>query len=252
MPQIRLIARLDVKGKNLIKSVHLEGLRVIGDPNVYALKYYEDGADEILYIDTVASLYGRNNLSHIVEQTANNVFIPITVGGGIRSVDDAKKLFSSGADKVAINTAAVERPELISEIANIFGSQAIVLSIAAKKVGPDSWEVYTDNGRENSGKDVMHWIKECISLGAGELLLTSIDKEGTREGFDINLISEVSKFSSVPIIASGGMGQINDILKAVDSGVNALAIADVLHYQRMTMKQIHRECLRKKISVREL
>ncbi|MDC3163439.1 imidazole glycerol phosphate synthase cyclase subunit [Pelagibacteraceae bacterium] len=252
MPQIRLIARLDVKGKNLIKSVHLEGLRVIGDPNVYALKYYEDGADEILYIDTVASLYGRNNLSHIVEQTANNVFIPITVGGGIRSVDDAKKLFSSGADKVAINTAAVERPELISEIANIFGSQAIVLSIAAKKVGPDSWEVYTNNGRENSGKDVMHWIKECISLGAGELLLTSIDKEGTREGFDINLISEVSKFSSVPIIASGGMGQINDILKAVDSGVNALAIADVLHYQRMTMKQIHRECLRKKISVREL
>jgi len=252
MPQIRLIARLDVKGKNLIKSVHLEGLRVIGDPNVYALKYYEDGADEILYIDTVASLYGRNNLSHIVEQTANNVFIPITVGGGIRSVDDAKKLFSSGADKVAINTAAVERPELISEIANIFGSQAIVLSIAAKKVGPDSWEVYTNNGRENSGKDVMHWIKECISLGAGELLLTSIDKEGTREGFDINLISEVSKFSSVPIIASGGMGQINDILKAVDSGVNALAMADVLHYQRMTMKQIHRECLRKKISVREL
>ena len=252
MPQIRLIARLDVKGKNLIKSVHLEGLRVIGDPNVHALKYYEDGADEILYIDTVASLYGRNNLSHIVEQTANNVFIPITVGGGIRSVDDAKKLFSSGADKVAINTAAVERPELISEIANIFGSQAIVLSIEAKKVGSDSWEAYTNNGRENSGKDVMYWIKECISLGAGELLLTSIDKEGTREGFDINLISEVSKFSSVPIIASGGMGQINDILKAVESGVNALAMADVLHYQRMTMKQIHRECLRKKVSVREL
>ena len=163
---VRLIARLDIKGPNLIKGIHLEGLRVIGDPQVYAKKYYEAGIDEILYMDTVASLYGRNHLEEVIRHTARDVFIPITAGGGIRSVEDAAKLLRSGADKVAINTAAVERPVLIAEVAKRFGAQCMVLSIEAKRIGPSQWEVYTNNGRERTGLDVEEWAKKAESLGA--------------------------------------------------------------------------------------
>ncbi len=177
----RLIARLDIKGPNLIKGVHLEGLRVIGDPQLFAQKYYQDGADELIYIDSVASLYGRNNLVDIVKHTAQNIFIPLTVGGGVRSVEDANLLLRSGADKVAINTACMSNPSLINELANRFGSQCVVLSIEAKKTSKGHWEAYTDNGREKTGKDVLSWVLEAVERGVGEVLLTSVDQEGTKK-----------------------------------------------------------------------
>jgi len=185
MRKVRLVARLDIKGPNLIKGIHLEGLRVIGAPNEHALRYYQQGADEFIYMDCVASLYGRNNLGDIVQNAVKDVFVPITVGGGIRSVEDATHLLRCGADKVAVNTAAVANPKLISDIARRFGSQCMVLSIEAKQIGPDRWEVFTDNGRERTGLDVVVWVKQGVALGAGEILLTSVDREGTRKGFDI-------------------------------------------------------------------
>lgn len=241
MKNVRLIARLDIKGSNLIKGVHLEGLRVIGDPQEHALKYYDDGADELIYIDVVASLYGRNNLTDIVERTANNVFVPITVGGGVRSVEDARKLLRCGADKVAVNTAAVERPHLLSELADVFGSQCVVLSVEAKQQADGRWIAFTDNGRENSGKDVIQWIEDANSLGIGEVLLTSIDKEGTNNGFDLALIKEASEVTNVPIIISGGMGKIEDIQSAIAFGADAVAMADVLHYKKMKLSDIHKQ-----------
>jgi len=207
MRKTRLIARLDIKGPNLIKGIHLEGLRVIGSPNEYALRYYQQGADELLYMDCVASLYGRNNIGEIVRDAVKDVFVPLTVGGGIRSVNDANELLRCGADKVAINTAAVSNPELISEVARRFGSQCMVLSIEAMQVGVGKWEVFTDNGRESTGLDVIDWVKRGVDLGAGEILLTSVDREGTRKGFDIDLVQAVTQEVTVPVIASGGMGK---------------------------------------------
>ena len=237
----RLIARLDVKGPNLIKGVHLEGLRVIGSPNEHALRYYREGADELIYMDCVASLYGRNNLSDIVRGAAQDVFVPMTVGGGIRSVDDATHLLRCGADKVAVNTAAVANPILISDIARRFGSQCMVLSIEAKQVASDRWEVYTDNGRERTGRDVIDWVRRGVALGAGEILLTSVDREGTRKGFDIPLIRAVTREVAVPVIASGGMGRPEDLIDAVRQGeADAVAMADILHYRRATIGDIRR------------
>ena len=163
MSNVRLIARLDVKGPNLIKGIHLEGLRVVGDPHEHAVRYYQAGADELIYMDIVASLYGRNNLTDVVRETTADVFIPMTVGGGVRSLNDVEKLLRSGADKVAINTAAVARPELIAEVARRFGSQCMVLSIEAKRNGAGGWEAYTDNGREHTGRDVVEWVSRCRS-----------------------------------------------------------------------------------------
>jgi cyclase len=239
MRKIRLIARLDIKGPNLIKGIHLEGLRVIGSPNAHALRYYQQGADELIYMDCVASLYGRNSLGDIVKSAAQDVFIPMTVGGGIRSVDDATYLLRCGADKVAVNTAAVANPQLISDIARRFGSQCMVLSIEAKEIGPDRWEVYTDNGREKTGWDVISWVKRAVSLGAGEVLLTSVDREGTRKGFDVPMIRAVTQEVGVPVIASGGMGKPGDVLDAVlEGGADAVAMADILHYGRATIGDI--------------
>ncbi len=241
MRKIRLIARLDIKGQNLIKGIHLEGLRVIGSPNEHALRYYHQGADELIYMDCVASLYGRNNLSNIVQSAAENVFVPMTVGGGIRSVDDATHLLRCGADKVAVNTAAVANPRLITDIARRFGSQCMVLSIEAKQVGDGRWEVYTDNGRERTGMDVIAWVKRGVELGAGEILLTSVDREGTRKGFDIPLVQAVTQEVSVPIIASGGMGNPEDLIDVVQRGAaDAVAMADILHYERATVGDIRR------------
>ena len=236
--KIRIIPRLDIKGSNLIKGINLEGLRVIGDPNEFAYKYYNQGADELIFIDSVASLYGRNNLIDVLRRTAENIFIPITVGGGIRSKEDAYEILRNGGDKVAINTAAVKNPKLITDLAKQFGSQSIVLSIEAKKT-MSSWEVYTDNGREKTGIDVMDWIKKGIKLGAGEILLTSIDKEGTKKGFDILLTKKASKVCSVPLILSGGLGEIQhlkDLFK--ETRVDGIAIASVFHYNLLDIKNI--------------
>jgi cyclase len=239
MRNIRVIARLDIKGQNLIKGVHLEGLRVIGDPIEFAMNYYLEGIDEILFMDSVASLYGRNHLAEMIRKTAHGVFVPITVGGGIRTVSDAQDILKSGADKIALNSAAVARPSLITELAEEFGSQAIVLSIEAKKNMSNSWEVFTENGREKSGLRVDEWTEEAISLGAGEILVTSVDKEGTGRGFDVELTSLLANVSSVPVIASGGMGKISDIEELIKkTDVSALAIARNFHYKQSSITDV--------------
>ncbi len=251
MGRIRLIPRLDVKGPNLIKGIHLEGLRVIGDPHEHAVRYYQQGADELLFMDIVASLYGRNNLSHIIERAVKSVFIPITVGGGIRSIDDGIHILRSGADKLAVNTAVIARPALISEMAQRFGSQCVVLSIEAKSVSPGKWEAYTDNGRERTGLDVIEWARQAVSLGAGEILVTSVDQEGTRKGFECDLIKAVSSGVPVPVIASGGMGKPEDAVTVVQEGAaDAVAMADILHYNRATIADIRAAARNAHIDVR--
>lgn len=235
----RLIARLDIKGPNLIKGVHLEGLKVIGSPHEHAVRYYEQGADELIYMDCVASLYGRNHLGDIVRAAAKDIFIPMTVGGGIRSVEDATQILRTGADKVAVNTAAIANPDLITDISRRFGSQCMVLSIEAKQVGPGKWEAFTDNGREYTGLDVVEWAKRGVERGAGEILLTSIDREGTRKGFDLELVSAVTGAVGVPVIASGGMGAAEELVDVVNTGgADAVAMAHILHYKKATVNDI--------------
>lgn len=218
MAGIRIIPRLDIKGSNLIKGIHLEGLRVVGDPHAFALDYYRQGADELVFMDIVASLYQRNNLAEIIKRAADQIFVPITVGGGIRSLDDVHTMLRSGADKVAINTAAVARPELITEVSQRFGAQCMVLSVEAKRRAGGGWEAFIDNGREHTGLDVAEWIVRAVALGAGEIMLTSVDQEGTRKGFDVDLVRTVAALVKVPIIASGGYGQPVDLALAAKGG----------------------------------
>jgi len=240
MANVRLIARLDIKAPNLIKGVHLEGLRKLGDPQKFAQSYYEAGVDEIIYMDIVASLYNRSSLHEIVRRTAEQVFIPITVGGGIRSLSDVEQMLRSGADKVAINTGAVRSPQLINDVARRFGSQCMVLSVEAKRrPSGEGWEAFTDNGREHTGLDVIDWVRKGIDLGVGEVMLTSVDREGTRRGFDVELTRAVSEIASVPVIASGGMGSVEHLVEVVHDGrADAVAMADVLHYNRMPFAEI--------------
>jgi cyclase len=233
MPAPRLIARLDIKGPNVIKGIHLEGLRVVGQPGPMARRYYDDGVDEIIYMDTVASLYGRNNILPVVEDAARDIFVPLTVGGGIRTIDDIVAALRAGADKVAINTAAIARPDFLREAAETFGSQCIVLSVEAKKRGEERWEALTDNGRERTGVDVLTWVAEAEQLGAGEVLVTSVDAEGTRRGFDHDLFRAVRASVSVPVIGSGGAGQAADVVAAVVAdGLDAVACASLFHYEQ--------------------
>jgi len=239
MKKSRLIARLDIKNSNLIKSINLEGLRIVGDPNLFAKKYYQNGVDELIFMDCVATLYGRNNLSSIIEDATKDIFIPITVGGGIRTLEDVKNLLNSGADKVAVNTAAVKNPSFISEIANSIGSQSLVLSIEAKKKDNNAWEVYTSNGRDPTGLKVYDWIKKATKLGIGEILLTSVDREGTQKGFDVELMSMATGITDVPIIASGGLGTIEHLKDVINFGrVDAVAIADAIHYNRIMINEL--------------
>lgn len=231
--KIRLVARLDVKDDFLVKGIQYEGLRKLGDPHDFARRYYGQGVDEILYL-AVASLYERNNLGNILERTTADVFIPITAGGGLRSVEDVGAVLKSGADKAAVNTAALRRPVLITEIARAFGSQCMVLSIQAKRRDPArsdaGWEAYYDNGREHSGRDVLEWAKEAVSLGAGEILLSSVDKEGFQKGMDQELIAAVAELVDVPVIAAGGVSCAEDMAAAAKSGADAVAVGSILHY----------------------
>ena len=239
-PPIRVIARLDIKGKNLIKGVQLEGLRVLGDPNEFARRYYVAGIDEILYIDTVASLYGRSYMTEILENTVSDVFVPITAGGGVKSVDDVRVLLRSGADKVAINSEAVRNPQLISEIADAFGEQCTVVSIQAKKTAPNNWEVLIEGGREKTGLDVVEWASEVTRLGAGEILITSVDKDGTKKGFDNELIAQVRAAVQVPVIGSGGFGSTNDLGPLLSSApeIDAISVGTALHYEVASVEDI--------------
>jgi imidazole glycerol-phosphate synthase subunit HisF len=228
---IRIIPRLDIKGPNLVKGIHLEGLRVLGKPEQFARYYYEQSADELIYMDAVASLYGRNSLLDIVERTAKNIFIPLTVGGGLRSVDDIRVVLRAGADKVSINTAAVQRPELISEAAKAFGSSTIVVSIEAIKSRDGKYEAYVDYGRQSTGVDAFEWAVRAAELGAGELAITSIDNEGTGKGFDLELTRRIAEAVPIPVIACGGAGKVSHVYDVVTEGkADAVSIASLLHY----------------------
>lgn len=247
----RLIARMDIKGPNLIKGVRLEGLRKVGDPQERAARYYAEGADELIYMDIVASLYGRNSLVDVVRHATEHIFVPITVGGGVRSVEDADRLLRVGADKVAINTAAVHRPELIGDLSRRFGSQCIVLSVEAKKRADGGWEAYTDNGREHTGRDVVSWVQEAESLGIGEILLTSVDQEGTRKGMDTDLIRAVTGVVDVPVIASGGAGTPAHLVAAVTEGqADAVAVADMIHFDRTSLTGLRNDLAEAGLSLR--
>jgi len=240
---LRLIARLDIKGPHLIKGIHLEGLRKVGDPKEHAVRYYEQGIDEILYMDIVASLYDRFSLSDLVERTAREIFIPLTVGGGLRSREDVRQALKSGADKVAVNTAAIRRPEFITEISEEWGSQCVVASIEVIRQPGGNWLCFTDNGREHTGRDAIEWAQEAVARGAGELLVTSIDQEGTQKGFDVDLCRAITSVVDRPVILSGGMGELAHVPPAVETGgADAIAMAHVLHYNKFAVDQVREAC----------
>ena len=239
MRKLRLAARLDIKGPNLIKGIQFEGLRVLGDPRFFAARYYKEGIDEIIFLDTVASLYGRNQLADLLREVSAQAFIPLTAGGGIKSVDDARVLFNSGADKVAVNTAAVDRPALISELAETFGSQAIVVSIQAKKVpSGGSWEAFVENGREHSGLDAVEWAAQAQALGAGEIMVTSVDRDGTKSGFDTSLFSAIRSEVQVPMTVSGGLGALSDLSEAAATGSDCVAVGAALHSSSVSIEEL--------------
>ena len=231
MKTIRVIARLDIKGPNLVKGIHLEGLRVLGKPENFAKYYYECGADELIYQDVVASLYDRNSLKDIISKTAKEISIPLTVGGGLRSIEDINFVLRAGADKVSINTAALKNPEIIKVASRKFGSSTILIAIEAIKQANGSYLAYTDNGRQYTGIEVIEWAKKVEEYGAGEIMLTSVDNEGTGLGFDIELTRAVSESVSIPVIAHGGAGKIEHIIEVIKNGkADAIAIASILHY----------------------
>lgn len=227
----RIIARLDIKGPNLVKGIHLEGLRVLGKPWDFARYYYESGADELIFQDVVASLYGRNCLHDIIVKTAKEIFIPLTVGGGLRTIDDMGLAMRSGADKVSINTAAIRNPQLIKDAVRIFGSSNIVIAIEAIKQKNGEYLAYIDNGREYTGVEVFQWAKRVEELGAGEILITSVDKDGTGSGFDVELTKMVAEVTNIPVIAHGGASSVDHIVEVFEeTESDAVALASILHY----------------------
>ena len=234
----RLIARLDIKNGIVIKGIHLEGQRRIGDPIDLARRYYAQSVDEILLMDSVASLYGRSNLFHTISEACKTVFVPITMGGGIRAIEDVEQALAAGADKVAVNSALVNNPGLAEQIASIYGSQCLVGSIEAKRRS-GGWEAYVNNGREPTGRDVVDWAKELEQRGAGELLVTSVDQEGTQRGFDVELCAAVEAVVRIPVVASGGAGKLEH-LQQLDARtqLQGVAIASLLHYNKATVAQL--------------
>jgi imidazole glycerol-phosphate synthase subunit HisF len=228
---MRIIPRLDIKGPNLVKGINLEGLRVLGKPESFAKFYYEQGADELFYQDVVASLYGRNSLHDIISKTAKEIFIPLTVGGGIRSIDDISKILKAGADKVSINTAVIENPDLISSASRFFGSSTIVVNIEAIKQPNGSYKAFTDNGRNSSNKEVISWAKEVEQRGAGEILLTCVDHEGLGKGFDLTLANKLCDSVKIPVVIHGGAGKQQHVLDlSKDLPISGVAIASLFHY----------------------
>lgn len=238
MQTFRIIPRLDIKGPNLVKGVSLEGLRVLGKPEDFARYYYENGADELYYQDVVASLYERNSLHDIVTVTAKKSFIPLTVGGGIRTIDDIKNVLRAGADKVAINTAAIKNPKFIEEASRKFGSSTIVVAIEAIKQPNGSYLAFIDNGREETGVNVFDWAKQVETLGAGEIVITSVDREGTGLGFDIDLTQKIATSVGIPVIAHGGAGNLQHVQDVIVNGMaNAVALASIIHYDFIANRQ---------------
>ena len=234
----RLIGRIDIKNEYVIKGIQMEGLRKIGDPISIASNLYEQGIDELIFMDAVASLYGRNNLFNIVDKACENIFIPITIGGGIRSLEDIENALHSGADKVAINSAAVRNKKLIKEATKAYGSQAIIGSIEAKKQ-QNNWEIYIDSGREPTGIDAIQWALQLETLGVGELLVTSIDCDGTKKGFDTELSKQISSMVDIPIIVGGGCGKLSHLDDLLDKNTNidAISIASMFHYKLASVNE---------------
>ena len=226
----RLVSKLDIKGPNLVKGIHLEGLRVLGLPENFAMNYYENGIDEIIFQDVVASLYGRNSLLDIISKTAKQIFVPLTVAGGIRSIDDIKNVLRSGADKVAINTAVVDNPELINKAANTFGSSTITIAMEVIKIN-DEYKVYVNNGREETGKKLTDWIIEVQERGAGEIFLTSVDYEGTGNGYDVHLLDRIKNLVKIPLIFHGGASNISHLASILErKEVDGASCSSMLHY----------------------
>ena len=232
MKSIRIIPRLDIKGPNLVKGIHFEGLRVLGAPEDFAAYYYKNGADELMYVDVVASLYERNSLHDIIKRTAKKIFIPLTVSGGIRTIDDIRAALAAGADKVSLNTGALKNPEIIKKASRVFGSSTIVVTIEAIKQSDGKYLAYTDNGREYTGVEVLSWARDVEKLGAGEIVISSVDQEGTGTGYDIKLTEMISTAVNIPVIAHGGAGKLEDITDVIRNGcTDAVSIASILHYE---------------------
>lgn len=238
MRSFRIIPRLDVKQGYLIKGVQMEGWRKVGDPQFFAKRYYEAGADEILLMDVVASLYGRNSLHELIEKVCSDIFIPVTVGGGIRTTEDAYSVFACGADKISLNTAAIANPEFITELATTFGSQAVVISLEVGMVN-GAYQVLTDNGRNLTNQDPITWVKKAEELGAGEVLLSNIVSDGTGKGFDIELINNVCEAVSIPVVTGGGFGQNAHLQNlTTQTDVSGMTVAQALHWDKMTIPEI--------------
>jgi len=248
----RIIPCLDVHAGRVVKGVNFVALRDAGDPVEVARGYDAAGADELAFLDITATSDGRDIIVSIIERVADEVFIPLTVGGGVRRVDDVRRLLNAGADKVSINTAAVQSPELVAQAAGRFGSQAIVVAIDAKSVGPGRWEVYTHGGRNGTGLDAVEWACRMAELGAGELLLTSMDRDGTRSGFDIGYTRAVSDAVGIPIIASGGVGTLEHLAEGIEAGrADAVLAASVFHYGDIRIGDAKRFLAARGIEVRQ-
>ena len=248
----RIIPCLDVTGGRVVKGVHFVNLRDAGDPVELADRYNREGADELVFLDITASSEDRNIMADVVARTARKVFIPLAVGGGIRSVADARRILMSGADKVSVNTAAVRRPELITELSNEFGAQAVVLAIDARRRAPCAWNVYTRGGRDDEGIDAVEWAARGEAMGAGEILLTSMDTDGVQQGFDCALTRAVSRATHIPVIASGGAGQPDDFLHVLTEGeADAALAASIFHYGTCTIAELKEHLDRHGIPVRK-
>ena len=235
----RIIPCLDVKDGRVVKGTNFVGLRDAGDPVELAAKYDEEGADELVFLDITASSDKRNTMVQVASDCASQVFIPFTVGGGIRTTEDMRALLKAGADKISLNTAAIKRPELISEGAERFGRQCIVLAVDARRNGENSWEVYINGGRTPTGLDCLEWVRKAVNLGAGEILLTSMDADGTKAGYDIPLTRAVSEAVQVPVIASGGAGELSHFYDVLTEGkADAVLAASVFHYGQFSIRQV--------------
>lgn len=246
----RIIPCLDVKDGNVVKGIHFLGLKEVGDPVALSKKYYLDGADELVFLDISATVEKRKTMVEVVKKVAKEIFIPFTVGGGIQTVEDVRAMLMAGADKVSLNSAAIRNPSLIKEASERFGNQCVVLAVDAKRRKKNAgWNVYIEGGRKDTGIDCMEWIQKGVSLGAGEILLTSMDADGTKDGFDIELYKAVSKIVNVPVIASGGCGKMEDFVDALQVSDAALA-ASIFHYDETSVQNVKKYLKEKGVAVR--
>lgn len=246
----RIIPCLDVNNGRVVKGVNFVGLKDAGDPIEVAKRYNDEGADELCFLDITASSDGRDTIVHVVEEVAKQLFIPLTVGGGIRKIDDISRLLNVGCDKVSLNSSAVDNPNLIYEAANKFGSQCIVVAIDVKKNDKGSYNVFVHGGRKDTGLDAIQWAKKVYDLGAGEILLTSMDSDGTKAGYDLNITSAISNSVQIPVIASGGAGTMQHILQAFQNGADAALAASIFHYKEIEILKLKEFLRDNRIGVR--